>query len=90
MSPAPSRTLAVGEGVACTGLEVAFGGHAVGEQHVVARQLDMIVGDRMPLDLRDRAAVDQVADRDQHILDEHRVIGRQQQFAPRRGDGRSS
>ena len=38
----------------------------------------------MSLDLRDSAAVDEVADRDQHIFDEHRVIGRQQQFASRR------
>ena len=45
---------------------------------IMAVQLDMVVGDPRAARLHDRAAVDQVLHRDQHAIDEHGVVRRQQ------------
>jgi hypothetical protein len=57
-------------------VEETFGGEALGEQHVVLGQLEVVIGDAVCRELDDRAGVDQVADRDQHVVDVDRVVGR--------------
>ena len=66
---------AIGEGAAVAGVEVAFGRQALGEQHVVRWQFDVPVGHFVRRLLRDGRVIDQIADRDQHAVEEHGVIG---------------
>src|SRR5579863_2982154 len=47
----------------------------------MAPELDVEIGDSADGDLPDCPPVDQVLHRDQHAVNEHRVIGRQQQIA---------
>ena len=59
---------------ATAGFKVAFDRKAIRQKDFVPRQLDMIVGDGIDFELDDRGIVHQELNRDQHILDEHRVI----------------
>ena len=45
------------------------------------RQLDVVVGHLVNRLLHDGAAVDEMADRHQHIINSHRMIGAEQQVA---------
>ena len=74
----------VAEHVAVAGVEVAFGGRALGEDHRMAGQLDVEVVHRFDaLGAGDAGAVHQLAGRDQHAVEAHHVFGRDQQVARR-------
>jgi hypothetical protein len=70
------RFTAIGEIAPAAGVEIRFGEHALGQQHGMPRQLDMMVVDLVDQRLHDRRAVDEVLHRYQNIIDEHCMIGR--------------
>ena len=76
---------AIGECAAVAGVEIALRGELFGEQQPVRWQFDVPVGGAPDRFLRDRGAVDQIADRDQAPLGEDGMVGREQQVAPRPG-----
>ena len=72
------------EGGAVAGVQIAFRRHAVGQQDVVAVELDVPIGDAVLLDLHHRLAVNEAAHGDQHLvfiqgLEAERVTGREPQ-----------
>jgi hypothetical protein len=71
------------EAAAIAGVQVAFRLQAFGEQDVVAVQLDMPVGDAVHRHLRNRRAVGEAFDRDQHAVDRDGVAGTEPQRAMR-------
>ena len=69
---------------AVAGVVIAFGRRAVGEQHIVVGELDMVVLDRArPLVPHDREVVDEVLDRDQRIVHVERMAVRHIEVAAR-------
>ena len=78
---------AIRERPAIAGVEIAFAGQSLGQQHVVRGKLHMVVRDRRHALLRDGGAVDEVAHRDQHAFDEHGMVGREQQITKRLAGG---
>ena len=60
------RPATIDEAVPLPGVEEAFRCNILRQQHVVARQFHMVVGDVVGRHLRDAAAVDQIAHRDQN------------------------
>ncbi len=79
----PRDHTAVLERGAVAGLEIGFRRQTLRAQHAVLRQFHVEPGHRRRGDLCDAAAVDQILHRDQHIVDEHRVIRRQIQVTGR-------
>ncbi len=73
----------IGEALPVAVVEIGLAGQALGEEHVVAVELDVEVADLLHLLLHDRGAVDEAADRHQHAVDEHGVA-RRQPHLPRR------
>jgi hypothetical protein len=53
------------------------------QQHVMRRQLQVVVHHPLHRHLRDRRSIDQVLHRDEHVLDVHRMIRRQPDIAMR-------
>jgi len=62
------------ECVAAADLQVALDCQPFSQQQVMLWQFDVVIIDAIDIELRDRAAVRQILDRDQHILGEHRVV----------------
>ena len=58
-------------------IEITLHRQSLGQDHVVARQFHVEVRHLIPFHLRDARAVDQQLHRHQHVVHEHRVIGRQ-------------
>ncbi len=75
------RTRRVLERTAVAGVEVGFGGQALGEEEVVAVEFHVPVGDAGVGFLGDRDVVDQVTDRNEFSGDEDRVVGREDEVA---------
>ncbi|MCX7376472.1 MAG: hypothetical protein NTY94_07005 [Alphaproteobacteria bacterium] len=69
--------------VAVAGIEVAFAAQALAEHDVVAGEFDVEIGDAGAAFAQDGGAVFQVADRDQHAIDVHGVVGREPEVAVR-------
>jgi len=65
-----------GEGRPLAGFQIAFRRQPLGQQQRVARQFHVPIDDPLDRLPRDGGAVDQVADRDQDAIGEHRVVGR--------------
>ena len=68
---------------AVAGIEIALAGQPLRQQHVMRVQFDMPIGDAPHRLLHDRRVVHQMPHRDQHAIDEHRMIGRQHEVADR-------
>ena len=66
---------AIGKMRAVAGIQVGFSRESIGEKHVVAFEFDVVIDHVADRHLGDCCAIDQVLDRDQHRLEEHRMIG---------------
>lgn len=69
---------AIGEGRAIAGIEIALRRQPRGEQNIVVREFDTKVGDTLAWLLRDGGAGDEVANGDEHAVDEYGMIEREE------------
>ena len=72
----PDRTGRVGEVRAVAGVQIALRRQSIGQQDVMHVEFDVVVADGSAAHLGNRGAVDQIFDRDQRTIHEHRMIRR--------------
>ena len=74
---------------AIAGVEIGFAGHVLGEHEIVVRQFDVVIDHDGAGELRDRCAVDEMADGDEDAVEEDGVFGREKEVVRRHvlGDG---